>query len=235
MGLFDRVGRVVRAQVHHWVSQAEDPERLLEQAVQEMQDNLIELRQAVAQAIATQKRSERQFHQAETHAQEWQRRAHLALQNHQDELARQALVKRKDHLTQARALSEQIFQHQTLVGQLKQNMRDMEQQLLVARTKKDMYIARARSAEASSRLNQMRSNHGPASAAFERMEDRLLELEAKAELSAELGRDPVEEQFAALESDQGVEGELEAMRQQIQQQIRQQNSPQLPRLGGDRF
>ena len=61
----------------------------------------------------------------------------------------------------------------------------------------------------------MRSRSGSASTAFERMEDRLLELEAKAELSADMGRDPVEEKFAALESGQSVEQELEAMRRQI--------------------
>ena len=228
MGLFDRVGRVVRAQVNHWVSQAEDPERLLEQAVQDMQDDLIQIRQAVAQAIATQKRTERQFHQANAHAEEWQRRAHMALQNNQDELAREALVKRKTYITTAKALSEQAHQQQTVVTQLKRNMREMEPRLAEAKAKKDMYIARARSAAASNRLNELleRSNPASAGAMFEQMEARVMELEAQAEVSAELGRDPMAEKFAALEADQDVEQELEAMRRQI----RSQRAPQLPRF-----
>jgi phage shock protein A len=56
MGLFDRIGRVVKANVNSLISSAEDPERILEQTVMEMQHDLIQLRQAVAQAIATQKR-----------------------------------------------------------------------------------------------------------------------------------------------------------------------------------
>ena len=215
MGLFDRVGRAVRAQIYHWVGQAEDPEEQLEQAVRQMQDDLIQLRQAVAQAIATQKRSERQCHQANMCAEEWQRRARFALQNQQDGLARQALLKREDYLNRAHSLADQMDQSQALVTQLKRSLRDMEQQLLTARTQKDLYIARARSAEASSRLNQMRSRTSPASTAFERMEEHLQALEAQAEISAESNRDPIAEKFVALESEQAVERELERMRRQL--------------------
>lgn len=80
MGLFDRAFRVLRANLNGVVSQAEDPEKMLEQTLLEMQDNLMQLRQAVAQAIATQKRTERQSAQAQTLAQEWYNRAELALQ-----------------------------------------------------------------------------------------------------------------------------------------------------------
>lgn len=228
MGLFDRVGRVVRAQVNHWVSEAENPERLLEQAVQDMQDDLIQIRQAVAQAIATQKRTERQFHQAQTKADEWQSRAHMALQNNQDDLAREALLKRQTYITTAKALSEQLHQQQNIVAQLKRNMREMEPRLAEAKMKKDMYIARARSAEASNRLNEMleRSNPASSGAVFDRMEERVMELEARAEVSAESGRDRVEEQFASLEAGRDVDEELEVMRRQI----RSQQAPQLPRF-----
>jgi phage shock protein A len=56
MGLLDRIGRAIRANINHLVGQAEDPEKILEQTVLEMQDDLIQLRQAAASAIATLKR-----------------------------------------------------------------------------------------------------------------------------------------------------------------------------------
>jgi phage shock protein A len=219
MGLFDRIGRVVRANVNSFISAAEDPERILEQTVMEMQHDLIQLRQAVAQAIATQKRTERQSAQAQATAEEWYRRAQLALQKGEETLAKEALTRRKSYQDTAAALNDQIQQQSGIVSQLKQNMVKLESKLSDARTKKDMYIARARSAKASERLNEMmgRMDTGRAMSAFDRMEEKVLQMEARSEAIAELGSgDAIERQFKELESsDPSVDEELAAMKAQF--------------------
>lgn len=218
MGLFDRVGRVVRANLNNLVSQAEDPEKILEQTVIEMQDNLIQLRQAVAQAIATQKRTERQAAQAEATADEWYRRAQLAMQKGDEPIAREALTRRKSYQDTAQALKTQIQQQSGVVGKLKENMRTLESKLAEAKTKKDMYIARARSAKASQQLNDMLNRVGTnkATAAFERMEEKVMQLEAQAEVAAELASgDDVEKKFRSLESGNSVDDELAALKAQL--------------------
>jgi len=216
MGLFDRIGRVLRANINSLVGQAEDPEKILEQTVIDMQDDLIKLRQAVAQAIATQKRSERQQSQAESTAQEWQQRAELALNKGDENLAREALTRRKSYQETADALKGQLAQQNSIVTQMKQNMVLLERKLSEAKTKKDMYIARARSAKASQQLNEMlgQSSNSGAIAAFERMEEKVLQLEAKSEAIAELSNNTLEQQFASLESGD-VEAELAALKAQI--------------------
>jgi phage shock protein A len=217
MGLFDRLGRVVRANLNNLISQAEDPEKILEQTVIDMQDDLIKLRQAVAQAIATQKRTERQCFQAQTNAEEWYRRAQLALQKGDEVLARDALSRRKALQETAQALQAQIDQQSGIVNKLKENMRTLESKLAEAKTKKDMYIARARSAQASQRLNEMLGNVGTrdATAAFDRMEQKVLQMEAEAEAIAELNSEGnLEKQFKALESS-SVDAELAAMKAQL--------------------
>lgn len=216
MGLFDRIGRVIRANINSLVGQAEDPEKILEQTVIDMQDDLIKLRQAVAQAIATQKRSERQQSQAESTAQEWQQRAQLALQKGDENLAREALTRRKSYQETADALKGQLAQQNGIVTQMKQNMVLLERKLSEAKTKKDMYIARARSAKASQQLNEMlgQSSNSGAIVAFERMEEKVLQLEAKSEAIAELSNNTLEQQFASLESGD-VEAELAALKAQI--------------------
>ncbi len=217
MGLLDRLGRLIRANLNSLISRAEDPEKILEQTVIEMQDNLIRLRQAVAQAIATQKRTERQASQAELNAEEWYRRAQLALQKGDETLAREALSRRQSFVETATALRSQIGQQSGIVTQLKQNMRTLESKLAEAKTKKDMYIARARSAQASAKLNEMLGNVGTqdAMAAFERMEHRVLQLEAHAEATAELNTDGLEQQFRHLESGGSVDAELEALKAKL--------------------
>ncbi|MGB3137166.1 MAG: PspA/IM30 family protein [Nodosilinea sp.] len=218
MGLFERVRRVLRASATNMVSQAEDPEKVLEQAMADMQANLIQLRQAVAQAIATQKRTERQSAQAKSTAQEWYNRAELAIQKGQEDLARQALTRRQTYLQSAQAMDAQLEQQSGVVDGLKTNMRRLEAKISDARTKKDLYIARARSAEASQRIQDMlgQTGTGGSLAAFEQMEQRVLNMEAKSEALEELSGDPLERQFAALEGGSStVDSELEAMKNRL--------------------
>lgn len=218
MGLFDRIGRVVRANLNSLISNVEDPEKILEQTVMDMQNDLIQLRQAVAQAIATQKRTERQAGQSNATAEEWYRRAQLALQKGDDNLAREALSRRKSYQDTATALQAQIQQQSSIVLQLKQNMVKLESKLADAKTKKDMYIARARSAKASEKLNEMmgRVGTGSAMAAFERMEEKVLQLEARSEAIAELSNSTIEGQFKALErGEDEVDAELAALKAQM--------------------
>lgn len=216
MGLLDRLSRVVRSNFGSFVSQSEDPEKILEQALEEMQANLIQLRQAVAQAIATQKRTERQCDQAKSMAQEWYNRAQLALQKGEEAMAREALTRRKTYADTANAMEAQILEQKDVVSRLKENMRLLEGKLIEAKTKKDMYIARARSAEASQRLQEMIGQVGTtgAIAAFEQMEERVLNLEARAEAVAELNAgDSLERKFAALEQEpDSIDAQLAAMK-----------------------
>ncbi len=228
MGLFDRIGRLIRANLGSLVNQAEDPEKILEQTVMDMQNDLIQLRQAVAQAIATQKRTERQASQAQTNANEWYQRAQLALQKNDEVLAREALTRRKSFQDTADALKAQIEQQTSIVAKLKQNMVMLEGKLSEARTKKDMYIARARSAKASQQLNEMLDRVSPtgAMAAFERMEEKVLQLEARAEATAELNEgDEIDKRFEALESGSNVDAELAAMKAHL---LRGSGSTTLP-------
>lgn len=214
MGLIDRILRVIRANLNNLIGQAEDPEKVLEQAVEEMQQDLIQLRQAVAQAIATQKRTERQAAQAETTAQEWYNRAQLALSNGDDNLAREALTQRKSYQETGKAMRSQLTQQSAVVSKLKENMRALESKISEAKTKKDLYIARARSAQASQKINEMLGNMGTGTAltAFERMEEKVMQLEAQSEAIAELGSSDLEKRFASLEGGNEVDSELAAMK-----------------------
>lgn len=228
MGLIDRILRVIRANLNALIGQAEDPEKILEQTVMDMQEDLVQLRQAVAQAIATQKRTERQAHQAQSTSEEWYRRAQLALQQGNEVLAREALARKKSYQDTATAMFAQIEQQSTVVARLKKDMQALESKIAEAKTKKDMYIARARSAQATQRLNEMlggidtRNSLG----AFERMEEKVLQLEAQSEAIAELGTDDLQKQFAALEASDDVDAELAAMKAQL---AGQNNPPQLPK------
>lgn len=217
MGLFDRISRVVRANINDVVSKAEDPEKILEQTIIDMQEDLVQLRQAVASAIASQKRTQQQYNQAQTESNNWQQRAQLALQKGDETLAREALVRKKTHAETAASLKAQLDQQSGMVDNLKRNLIALEGKISEAKTKKDMLKARASAAKANEQLNATvgRMGTGSAMAAFERMEEKVLQMEARSQAAAEIAGADLESKFALLESGSDVDLELEAMKQQL--------------------
>lgn len=227
MGLIERVLRLFRSNINSFAAAREDPEKILEQTVYEMQENLVSMRQAVATAIATQKRTERQAAQAQSTEEEWYRRASMALQQGNEALAREALTKRKAYQQTATALLEQIGQQKTLVAKLKKDMQSLELKISEAKTKKDMYIARARSAEASLRVQEMLGEVGETNSvkAFEKMEDKILELEAKQQAIAISGADELENKFASYGDGDDVDAELSKMKAQLPDSTQKNQQP----------
>ncbi|MBD0303508.1 MAG: PspA/IM30 family protein, partial [Tolypothrix sp. T3-bin4] len=150
-------------------------------------------------------------------AEEWYRRAQVALQANNEPLAREALTKRRAYQETHDALAAQMQQQNSLIVKMKQDMRSLELKISEAKTKKDMFIARARSAEASYRLQEMLSSSSTTSSlnAFERMEEKVLQLEAKSEAIAQLDSDDLQQQFTSLESNNSIDGELAAMKVQL--------------------
>ncbi|NJR67083.1 MAG: PspA/IM30 family protein [Leptolyngbyaceae cyanobacterium CRU_2_3] len=217
MGLFDRVSRVVRANLNAAVSSAEDPEKILDQAIIDMQEDLVQLKQAVAGAIASQKRMQQQQNQAQSEATNWEQRARLALQKGDENLAREALNRKKVQAETAGALKAQLDQQSATVDTLRRNLMALESKISEAKTKKDMLKARAQAAKANEQLQKTVGSLGTGSAmsAFERMEDKVLQMEARSQAVADLAGADLESQFAQLESGSNVDDELAALKAQL--------------------
>lgn len=217
MGLFDRVSRLVRSNVNSAISNAEDPEKILDQTILDMQEDLVQFRQAVATAIASKKRLEQQYAQNQNQANEWYRRAQLALKKGDETLAREALTRKQTFSETATSMKAQLDNSSTQVTKLKRNMTALESKLAESKTKKEMLKARAKAAKANEQLNKTISSvdTNSAMAAFERMEDKVLQMEASSEALTELASDSLEGQFAALEMGTGVDVELEEMKAQL--------------------
>jgi phage shock protein A len=229
MGLFDRIKRVVSANLNDLVNKAEDPEKMLEQAILEMQEDLVQLRQGVAQTIAAQKRSEKQYNDAQNEINKWQRNAQLALQKGDENLARQALERKKTYTETSTALKSSLDQQSTQVETLKRNLIQLESKISEAKTKKEMLKARITTAKAQEQLQNMVSgmNTSSAMSAFERMEEKVLMQEARAQSAAELAGADLETQFAQLEAGSDVDDELAALKASLAPAT-PANQPQLP-------
>ncbi|MDJ0583001.1 PspA/IM30 family protein [Crocosphaera sp.] len=217
MGLFDRLGRVVRANLNDLVSKAEDPEKILEQTIEDMGRDLIELKQAFGQTLGSQKRTEGQYKEALKQSNTWEQRAKLALSKGEETLARDALVRKKSYTDTATTLKEQLDQQNGQIETMRRNLTALESKIAEAKTKKDMLISRAKAAKANEALQSTMSglNTSGSMAAFERMENKVLDMEARSQAVGEIGGSSLENQFAELEAGSGVEDELAMLKAQM--------------------
>ncbi|KAK3017658.1 hypothetical protein RJ639_003275, partial [Escallonia herrerae] len=179
MNLFDRFARVAKSYANALISSFEDPEKILEQTVLEMNDDLIKMRQATAQVLASQKRLENKYKAAQQASEEWYRKAQLALQKGEEDLAREALKRRKTYavrlfLDDASSMKAQIDQQKNVVENLVSNTRLLESKIQEAKSKKDTLKARAQSAKTATKVNEMLGSVNTSSAlsAFEKMEEK---------------------------------------------------------------
>jgi phage shock protein A len=215
----ERLFRVLNSNLNSAVSSIENPEKISVQAVTDMQSDLIKIRQAYAQAVASQRRFERQKEMPDRQADDWYRRANLAMRSGNEGLAREALARRQLYMEQSKSLQRQLETQTAATDKLYTAMKALESKIQEAAAKKEQLVARARTAKSTQQINDMLSGlTGKTSMdAFNRMEQKVQALEAAAEASVEgVGifkvNDIVETEFLLLEQSSEVDDELQKLK-----------------------
>jgi phage shock protein A len=209
MGVFERLRRLIRSNANDLVRRAEDPEKMLNQLILDMNKQLVEAKRNVATAISEEKRLQRQIEGQRQSAGEWEQRAIVALRAGKEDLAREALQRKQRETDYANQLQEQYDKQHAAVESLKGSLRELQTRVEEAQRKKNLLIARAKRAEAQKKIQEIITGLGNTSAfdAFEEMSQRVEQLEVENEALAELDSTPadrsLEEQIAALERPDG--------------------------------
>jgi len=207
MGIFNRFKTVVSSNINDLISKAENPEKMLNQLLIDMNEQMIESKKAVAMAIADEKKLERETLENKRQAEDWEKKAMLAVRAQRDDLAKEALLRKQEYEGYAVQLHTQWEAQKASVEKLKVSLRELQNKIDEASRKKNILIARAKRAEAQDKINQtMSSIAGNKSSfdTFERMSKKVDELEARSEATKELedatSGATLEKQFAQLES-----------------------------------
>lgn len=214
MGIFARLARLIQSNINALISSSEDPEKMLNQLIRDMTEQLALAKKQVAGAIADEKRLARQVEAEQQMAAEWEKKAMLAVRASNDALAKEALARKKEHESLATQLQDQWQKQKTAVDQLKLALRALNNKIEEAKRKKGVLIARKKRAEAQKQIHETMSGLKNASAfeAFEEMAGRIEQMEAEAEASAQITEeftgDILAHKFAELETTQGSEDEL---------------------------
>jgi len=221
MGIFARLAQLIKSNLNDLISRSEDPEKMLNQIVVDMNTQLIEAKKQVAASIADEKKLLKQTEQELATAAEWERRAMMAVRAGDDALAKEALARKREHDELAAAFRAQWEKQKAAVDQLKLALRALNAKIEEAKRKKTLLIARKKRAEAQRAIQETMSGLRNASAfeAFDRMQGKIERMEAEAEASAELQEeysgDVLAHRFAELEATAGAEGDLEALKRRM--------------------
>ncbi|HEY6556207.1 MAG TPA: PspA/IM30 family protein [Polyangiaceae bacterium] len=221
MGIFARIARLIKSNINDMISRSEDPEKMLNQIVVDMNTQLIEAKKQVATSIADEKRLAKQVEQEAATAAEWERRAMLAVRASDDNLAKEALARKKEHQALADSYKDQWAKQKQAVDQLKLALRALNSKIEEAKRKKNLLIARKKRAEAQKAIQETMSGLRNASAfeAFDRMSSRIDQIEAEAEAGAELSEeysgDVLAHRFNQLEVTRGADDDLLALKRKM--------------------
>ena len=224
MGIFDRFASLLKSNINDLISSAENPEKMLNQIIVDMRDQLVKAKQQVAAAIADEKRLRDQADGEYRQAQEWEQRAMLAIKEGRDDLAKQALVRHGEHLQHGQQLEMTWEQHRAETEKLKNSLRDLNDKIEEAKRKKNLLLARQRRAQAQRRIQETMSSLSEKSAfeAFARMEEKIEQnermIKASGEIDEEFSGDTLARDFTRLERTAGsasADQQLLALKQKM--------------------
>jgi phage shock protein A len=218
MGILDRMTRLLRANVNDMIDHAEDPEKMLDQLIREMNDQMHMARGQVAAMIAQEKELQMDYEQSAHQASEWDRKAELAVTQGKDDLAREALRRKRDNDEHAQVYASNLQSQQEMVTKLKGQLQQLEAKYESARANRDVLIARQRRAEAVQKVSSTMSGLKSLEPGEEldRMERRIRSNEAKALAEQDLASDSMAAQFAELDSGLEVEDDLTKLKARVQ-------------------
>ncbi len=217
MALLERVATLVRANLNDIIDKAEEPEKMIKQVILDMQNQLLQVKTQVAIAIADQHLLEKKQKENQEKSAEWVRKAELAVDKKEDDLARAAIERSLSYKSLAENFGDQVADQTVQVENLKSALRKLEQKLAEAEAKSDVLIAQHRRARALNKAGDARLAMGNASSAdaFDRMKGKVQRDEALSQAKAELSGDSMEDRLASLEKEDEVNrllAELKAKR-----------------------
>jgi phage shock protein A len=212
MGIFTKLSTVIKSNINDLISRAENPEKMLNQIILDMRDQLAKAKREVAAAIADERKLKSQLEGEIKQARDWQHRAMLAVKEGRDDLAKQALLRQKEHTERVQVLKSTWEAHSSETEKLKGSLRQLNDKIEEAKRKRNLLVAKQKRAQAQRRIHETMSGLSDTSAfeAFNRMADKIEDEERKtlahAEVTEAITGDTLESDFLKLESGGGSAG-----------------------------
>jgi len=214
MGMLDRLSRLLRANVNDMMDRAEDPEKMITQILRDMQTNITSARSQVAAMIAQEKELDADLAEVRELSGEWNAKATRAVTAGKDDLAREALRRKRDNDENAAVYEQQLAVQTSTIDKLKSQLQQLESKYQSTLSQKDALIARQRRASAQSEVAKSLSSFSPMdpSNELDRIERKIRSSESQVAATIEMHDDSLEVQLAELDGGGDIEDELAALK-----------------------
>ena len=224
MGIFQRLSQLLRSNINDAIARAENPEKMLNQVLLDMREQLHKAKQEVAVAIADERKLKAQVEDEQKQAADWEQRAMLAIREGRDDLAKQALMRQQEHAERAQSLYDTWQKQAAETEKLKESLRQLNDKIEEAKRKKNLLVAKQKRAMAQKRIHETMAGLNDQSAfqTFDRMAEKIEESERLALASAEVTEalsagDSLEQEFQRLGA--GSNATVEARLLQLKTQM----------------
>ena len=213
MTLLDRVSTLIKANLNDLVDKAENPEKLLKQLLLDMQNQFMQVKTQVAIAIAHRHLLEKKQQENLTSQKDWVRKAELALQKNEEDLARQALERSLLFENAAANFAQQVEDQAHQVQLLRDALHRLEQKTAETKAKSELLLAQHRRARVALRTGAGGKQEFESDAAFDRLHAKVIEAEAAGQGALAVGQTGLEQRLAALERSDQVDRLLADLKQ----------------------
>lgn len=218
MGIYKRISLIIRSNLTALIEKAEDPEKMLDQIIADMIENMREIKLQIARSIKDENLLQRKVGENDRLAKEYEHKALLALEDNNEGLAREALRRKKAYLDIFDSMTKELDEQQKAVELLKTSYKALELKIEEAKNKRQVLLSRQKRAETrvdmSDTLSSI-SEQADLFDAFDRMADKVTKTEAMATAVMELDQASVDEKFNKLERDRSVDEELKALKDKM--------------------
>jgi phage shock protein A len=217
MSILSRIGDLISANVNAMLDKAEDPEKMANEYLRQLTNELYEVRTGVAAAMADETKLEQRRIASQAEVTQWESKAEAALRAGDEELARAALSRKvqaqklaEQYLAQERAQEEQVNALQEALVQL-------ETRIAEVRAKKELIIAKKNRAQTQEALQRTAQSMGRISSIdkLEQLEEKVDDRLARAEAMAKLEQGSLEARFQNLEQQTAVDSELAELKRKL--------------------
>ncbi len=218
MGIFSRFTDIINSNINALLDQAEDPKKMIRLIIQEMEETLVEVRSSCARIIADKKECERRAQRLEAEAQEWEKKARLAISKDREDLARAAISEKNEVQEEATLVKSELEALDVHLETLNDEVAQLQAKLDDARAKQKTLLLRANTVKSRYQVKKQiyKNNVDDAFTKFESFERRMDELEGHVE-SMDVGRKSLADEIDQLQEDDKINAELERLKKDMKE------------------
>lgn len=216
MSIFSRMTDIINSNLNAILDKAEDPEKMVRLIIQEMEEALVEVRSTSARAIADRKELGRRKEWQEVEADEWERKAEVAVRKERDDLARGALAESNKARQSVAVLSEELQALEETLAKLSADVGALQAKIKDAKARQNAIIIRGQAAQTRLGVRRTLSDHNidDAIARFELYERKIDDLEGEIE-AHDMGQKTLSDEISDLETDEGLDAQLSQLKVRI--------------------